>query len=274
MHRFNFRFTFFAFITLFLLIGPNAFGDGIQRGVAYKNFEQWGGSWYDAEKRGTSQDSLMCWAAASSNALAWTGWGKVNGMTNSDQIFKYYQDHWTNRGADMMSGWNWWFNGEDLDAGSPTSAHPDVPGGNFYPSKNFWDYFYEEFETNRIMPALAEYLRAGYGTTLGLTGPSSHAITCWGYNYDPNNPSTFYGVWITDSDDSKVINPPDVLHYYDLAYQNGSYYLQNYYGTNAYYIQVVEVLGRMPVPEPSTIVVLLGGVVFLIKRKVKSNSCN
>jgi hypothetical protein len=63
-----------------------------------------GGTWHDAEKSPTNEeDDLMCWAAAASNILAWTGWGYPSGTSfaNEDDMFGYYQDHWTDQGGIM-----------------------------------------------------------------------------------------------------------------------------------------------------------------------------
>ena len=57
------------------------------------------------------EDDLMCWAAAASNVLEWTGWGVVGGMTNTDEMFQHFQDHWTDLGGSSEYAWNWWFDG-------------------------------------------------------------------------------------------------------------------------------------------------------------------
>ena len=60
-------------LVLSLMTGvTTAFGVGID----YFVYNDYGGSWSDAEKNNVNtEDDLMCWAAASSNVLDWTGWG-------------------------------------------------------------------------------------------------------------------------------------------------------------------------------------------------------
>jgi len=58
----------------------------------------YGGTWYDAEKSPTNtEDDEMCWAAAASNILAWSGWASSE-SNDPDATFQYYQDHWTDYG--------------------------------------------------------------------------------------------------------------------------------------------------------------------------------
>ena len=48
--------------------------------ISYFVYDEWGGTFYDAEKSPTNtEDDLMCWAAAASNILTWTGWGFPTG---------------------------------------------------------------------------------------------------------------------------------------------------------------------------------------------------
>lgn len=218
--------------------------DATPTGTSYLLYENWGGTWWDAEKTpANTEDDLMCWAAAASNILAWTGWGAVGGMTNADQIFAYFQNHWTDEGGLMQYGWDWWFDGSNNSQGFTGWSQVDVTGGGFYPTESFSNYFRSNSNTSTALSSIASYLQQGYGVTLGIYGPGGHAITCWGYNYDPANPTNYLGLWITDSDDSKSLsNPPDVLHYYEVANVNGQWFLQDYYGSDAWYIGAVHAL--------------------------------
>lgn len=222
--------------------------DATPSGTTYLLYAHYGGWWCDAEKtKANTEDDLMCWAAAASNVLTWTEWGKVSGMTNTDQMFAYFQNHWTDEGGLMEFGWTWWFYGYNPYQGVSGWSQVDVAGGNFWPSYTFGSYYHRTATDSQALSAIASYLQAGYGVTLGIYGPGGHAITCWGYNYNPSNPSEYYGLWITDSDDNKNSNsPPDVLHYYEVAYSGGRWYLQNYYGSNAWYIGEVMALEPFP----------------------------
>ncbi|MFO8012577.1 MAG: hypothetical protein R6X20_04635, partial [Phycisphaerae bacterium] len=132
--------------------------------------DHWGGTWADAEKvppddgpgedpnvPGTADD-YMCWAAVASNLLEWTGWGKTGGMTTADDMFAYFQDHWTDQGGNMYYGWDWWFDGTNDSPGDPDEwSQVDVPGGGFYPSQAFSDYylFYGSYTPPDWLPMLA-----------------------------------------------------------------------------------------------------------------------
>ncbi|MCE5267692.1 MAG: pre-peptidase C-terminal domain-containing protein, partial [Planctomycetaceae bacterium] len=245
-------------------------GDATPTGTTYMITSQYGGTWYDAEKqlpesdtRPGSGDDWMCWAAAASNILAWTGWGAVNGMSSADSIFKYFQDHWTDDGGWGSYAWYWWFTGIDATVGMGVST-VDVPGGNFYPGVDPTNYIEETVDTMLAMRAVDVYLRADYGVTLGIYWPdgAGHEITCWGFTYDStkatNDPGYYTGVYVTDSDDNKdtnnAITAPDLLRYYSVVYSpsDSRWYLQDVYGDTTPYIGEVVGLKQNPsAPGPS-----------------------
>ena len=81
----------------------------------------------------------------------------------------------------------------------------------------------------------------------GLQRSLGHAVTIWGINYDPNDVDNYLGVWITDSDDSRnMTNPSDKLCYYEVAFQAGNWYLQDYFGSDSWTIGVVQALDVRP----------------------------
>ena len=179
------------------------------------NYETWGGTWADADKTWNGQDNNLCWAASASNVLEWTRWGRVPGLATSDQIFQYFQDHWTNQGGDPYYAWDWWFDGTNL---SLWAAQVDVPGGGFWTAYNFPDYFRMDYMETTVLQSALRDLSDGYGVTLSVMGPGSHSITCWGVAYD-NDPlitdiaRVYRGVYVTDSDDGI-----DGLRYYNVSY--------------------------------------------------------
>jgi len=222
-------------------------------GTTYMVFNDWGGSWSDAEKSpANSDDDLMCWAGSASNVLDWTGWGHVDGLNNTDEIFGYFQGHWTDQGGSAYYGWDWWFDGTNNAQGEPHASagwsQVDVPGGGFYPEQNFSDYV--RFTTNNALAlsAIDQWQHAGYGTTLGVFSTTvAHAITCWGFDYNPDDPSEYLGIWVTDSDDDKKdLTPEDELQYYGVNFDSGRWYLENFYGYSNIYIGEVLALGLMP----------------------------
>ncbi len=126
--------------------------------TTYYVWSQWGGTPYtgnaydyngdpwspephyflDAEKTPPGDnDDLMCWAAAASNILTWTGWGNVSAISDqsdqyeADEIFKYFQDHWTDEGSWPTDAWSWWFDGNNPDSGIGASE-VTAAGGDFF----------------------------------------------------------------------------------------------------------------------------------------------
>ncbi|MBP7053566.1 MAG: hypothetical protein KBE65_21355 [Phycisphaerae bacterium] len=201
----------------------------------YFLWDDWGGTWADAEKvlpdgypgAGTGDD-YMCWAAAASNTLEWTGWHGPGDLTNTDAIFGYFQDHWTDDGmpfsVGMGTAWKWWFDGISVATGA---TRVDVPGGGFYSTADFADSYHVRVSDSRngreSMVAIDQFLHAGYGTMLDITPlcGDGHVITVWGLQYetDPTiNPYYYNGIWVTDSDDD-MDNPPypDNLQYWSIA---------------------------------------------------------
>ncbi len=258
-----------SIVSVGFLGNVEATGDSVETGTRYRIFDYWGGVWTDAEKDTQAGDDLMCWAGAAANVLEWTGWGKTAGMTNSDQMFQYFQDHWTDQGGLPQFGWDWWLSGINPQQGVSGWSQVDVAGGNFYPYPDYWytDYVFSRGQGSAAqtyaMADVDQYCRAGYGVSLGVFGSIAHAITCWGFNYDtslaPSNPNYYKGIWVTDSDDSKYtsngVTAPNTLHYYAVSW-NSSYsrYDLNSYVSGAF-IGEVDGLARLiqddPDPDPT-----------------------
>lgn len=211
----------------------------------YYLWDDWGGTWADADK--TSQideDDKMCWAAAASNILEWTGWGNVVGDT--DQIFEYFQDKWSNAGGLSYYGWQWWFTGDNYHQGDTGWAQETENGGGFWSSEYDFDNFIA-FTSNDeyAMNWAAFFLENGYGTVLSLTNDitdAKHAITLWGYGVDDSN------IWIeiTDSDDGFY-----GLSQYSISQTSDRWELQYYNNEDGWYISSVQGLAASPAPEPS-----------------------
>jgi len=220
----------------------------------YMLCDNWGGVWTDVEKSpSNSDDDLMCWAAATSNVLVWTGWGQVGSNPTADRVFQYYLSHWSDSGSLPDYGVQWWFNGTNPAQGSNGWAQVEVAGGRYFPSQSVARYCHVQTNSTQALATIDQDLRSGWAAALGVYAPGGgHAITCWGFDYDPQNPQAYRGVWVTDSDDAKdQINPPDQLRYYSVQQIGGRWYLQNFYGTsNTWYIGYVMGLERRPAGVP------------------------
>ncbi|MHB0979207.1 MAG: PKD domain-containing protein [Thermoleophilia bacterium] len=209
-------------------------------GTSYMLVDNHGGNWADAEKLPDpeDEDDLLCWALTASNIMEWTGWGFVSGHSfdNSDDMNDYFEDHVTDLGSLIHYGWEWWFTGNLPSHGAKWSTE-DVAGGDFWSaSYTYTDYRHIEADNAKTLEAIDTYLHNGWGAGIGIYD-GGHAITVWGFNYDPAvdktaNPHDYYlGIWVTDSDDDKgQTSPPDTLRYYEVDWDstNNWYYMPNY----------------------------------------------
>ena len=147
--------------------------------------------------------------------------------------------------ADIADGWAQ----EDVDG-----------GGGFYPTLNIDDYRRWSGDDSTALETLDSWMHEGYGTTISIAGGMAHAITAWGFEYDPTATGTDYytGIYVTDSDNNQASPYPDTLDYYALNFDStlNRWYLDGgYYGTGSTnYIS--EVCGLQMVPVPGA--VLLG----------------
>lgn len=185
------------------------------------------GGWVDYNKdRGQTpgnDDSLMCWAASSSNIITW--WQNQQNGTMPDSIptaspWDVFRTITTDSGSNPRFALGWYVNG----SGGNTWTW-DESNSTQYQSGGFLQSVYctadnPVYIANRNTSASNTYAQAaalvgaldsGYAMTLevgiaGTTGnvPSSHAITLWGLDYetDKDGNISITGAYITDSDDS------------------------------------------------------------------------
>jgi len=200
----------------------------------YYNFQKYGGTWNDVNKTGANQDDdYMCWAATDANTLAWLGWTPNSSLDTAPEIWNYYLDHWADYGGWAYWGWQWWFDGTHFDM-------VEGPGGGFYTPPYTWSDFYHAYTGQQysvVMSSIKDYTDKGYGMSLWVYGPSSHAITCWGYKMDG---SAITGVWITDSDDGEGSQQ---LLYFDVTDDGGPAVLPTYRG-GGYQLRAVSALDQ------------------------------
>jgi MYXO-CTERM domain-containing protein len=236
----------------------------------YYGFAQHGGTWADANKSVlNSDDDYMCWAASAANVLTWTHVAAPSGLTDADQVFSYFQQHWSNDGGMMAFGWKWWFDGTNPAQGVSGWAQVESAGGNFYPTKSINNYFRREATDSLAMVAVDQFLHDRMGVSLGIYTDSGggHAITAWGYA--TNDSGSYSGLYVTDSDDGVT-----ALRYYDVTYSQadgGRWYLQNLYGTSdTWYIGEVQGLTHMP--EPGAVALAALGSLLLLRRRRNSRA--
>ena len=260
----------FVVVGIVVLFASSSFAD------PFYIWDDWGGTWADAEKTiGNVDDDKLCWAAASSNILEYTGWGLVGGMTTTDDIFAHFGAHFTNKGGNPYLGYDWWWDGTNDAQGVAGWAQEDVDGGGgFYSTLNIDDYRRWTSTDSTALSALETWMHDGFGTTISISGDMSHAITAWGFEYDTDNPNYYTGIYVTDSDDDKYNSPtyPDSLRYYDLSYTGSRWYLSGgYYGTGTTnYISEVSGLQLKINPVPSAVILGSIGLAFsgwLLRRR-------
>lgn len=177
-------------------------------------------SFIDAEKvkiNGGNGDDNLCWAAAASNVLTYTGWAAQAGFAATDDVFEAFISAFTDNGGNASYGFSWFFNGvnviELLFPGQFASAAAGTGG-------YLTDYAYERLADTvdisaggiRGMSALHRCLEDGKGIALSVSIYNSasgayyggHALTCWGFiadmTYSSDDPGYYAGLFITDSD--------------------------------------------------------------------------
>lgn len=249
-------------VALILLSWANAFAS------TYFVYDDWGGTWTDVDKSG-ADDSSLCWAAASSNVLNYTGWGAVAG-SSAAELFGYFNNAFSDGGSIENYAYEWWFSGNYAAQGTSGWAQvEDLTAGAFYADLDVDDYMRTQTAGfngfSNALSLIDAWMKQGYGVSLGIYNAyyGGHSITAWGFEYDAAG--NYTGIYVTDSDDNGWGYYG--LQYYDLSLVDGFWYLDGndgYYDGDVDYISDVVGLKIMPtaVPVPSSLLLTLSGVLF------------
>ena len=195
--------------------------------------------WFDAEKeRGTRDDNYLCWAAASSNLVAW--WQEqqdyqIEAPKDLPTIWDEYRDTFANVGGHAELGLHWWLDGT---YGNARLRNPmQDSGGGYYSKSLVTDLGYNPgvrdvdlkvFELDELKNAkefsrtLVSYISNGYGVELtwGFDGSSDgHSVTLWGVDYDDSK-QVITNLYLSDSDhDPTTLKQVPVLLSYFEGYE-------------------------------------------------------
>ncbi|MBN2133871.1 MAG: VPLPA-CTERM sorting domain-containing protein [Sedimentisphaerales bacterium] len=187
------------------------------------------GSPYDVDKYWDSiptgldtdtSDSLMCWAATGSNVLTYTNW-YVEDTTNSyskeyDVYHEFLANYPNERGSgtkayDAYFGWH-----HPSETATVVQLYPDPADP-------------ETFRTEMF-----NLKNQGYGLYLSIN--MGHAITMWDYEVLAGGG---YRITVTDSDSD---GPGSDTQTYEIVESGGYWRLQDFYGSDNWYIRRVDAL--------------------------------
>ena len=214
-----------------------------------------GSTWHDVDKlHSDPNDDYLCWAAAASNILDWGDWD-TGADSNEALIFNEFEEHWTDQGSWPCYGMDWWLNGTLPPVRSGWSQ-VDVPGaGNYFPTHDFEDYYYEWIDpwgpghdpasAYLVVGAIDYFLHQGYGMSIGIyTTGGGHALTVWGLEMTG---SAYTGLYVTDSDD--YIH---ALQYYPITWSDDTdwWKFADYTAYEDWIIAAVQALDTHPWLEP------------------------
>ena len=179
--------------------------------------EFYAGVYYDVQKT-WSGDSMLCWAAATSNVMYYAGWLSAGmGYDTPEGFYGYMKDNFTDEGGHLFYSFQWATTGEYTVKGSSGWAQPTDGSGGFYPGIDIAAtrvYASSKDYGSEMMSVAAEYLEDGYGAVAAIgwyssTAPAArhggHSISLRGYTYDtsldPSDPEYYTALIVTNSDD-------------------------------------------------------------------------
>ena len=190
----------------------------------------------DAEKLASYDDGddLMCWAAAASNMLRYSGWGQRADFESEDDIFEAMIDAFTDEPGFTANGIEWFFCG--LQEGFEKLLAPG--SGGYLPEYDTHTLIEKDYFTCESGPDGTEitglkemigHLKGGDAVELSVDWvnyDSSHAVTAWGCvtdsAYSDNLAAHYDSLIISDSDNNEAFgddrrSAPNTLDLYHLS---------------------------------------------------------
>lgn len=179
--------------------------------------------WYDVNKDFDGVDDELCWAASSSNMLAW--WQDRNAELalasgapqGSGAIWSTFVQSFGNidhdEGGDYSGyetdAFHWYLDGT-IDADWYHISEYGLSQGGYYQNlvstEGGIDFFWAigvMADGAAMNAAIVNALTSGCGITLGIVSPTfSHSLTLWGV--ECNNSGDITRMYLTDSDDERV----------------------------------------------------------------------
>ena len=241
---------------------------GSSQASSYFMWDDYGSTYSDAQKIFDGNDDELCWAAAASNILLWTGWSQVlapagYSFSSAQGVFQYFIDHWTNLGGGTKYGVEWWFTGNNSSEGWADWAQVDVAGGGNFWSQAEYDDNLDTYHSS-IVYRVADALDMGMGVELSIEwmDGGGHAITLWGYDYTGADVD---GFWYTESDDDVM----DGLQYMPLTWSDAEGRWESMVIGYECFLTSATVLERydggtvVATPEPSSFLLIFIGIMGL-----------
>lgn len=165
----------------------------------------------------TASDANLCWAAATSNMLRFSGWGSAAGFKTEDDLFESFISAFTDAGGSYTYALDWFFNGNYRPQDWDNWSHLRAPGKTGkYLSDYAADSLYQTYEISAhidnlrlVFDALERDCAVGIsiGNYISWLRSGGHAITLWGYMRDtsasPYSKEAYPAIFISDSDSDK-----------------------------------------------------------------------
>lgn len=171
----------------------------------------------DVAEGETASDANLCWAAATSNMLRFSGWGSAAGFKTEDDLFESFISAFTDAGGSYTYALDWFFNGNYQPQNWSGWSHLRAPGksGAYLPDYAA-DSLYQTYEISAhidnlrlVFDALERDCAVGIsiGNYISWLRSGGHAITLWGYMRDtsasPYSKEAYPAIFISDSDSDK-----------------------------------------------------------------------